>query len=87
MTVRTAELVMAIALGLMGDGKSIETLTAAMDDALHKPSVMENAALARALLGDRDLVPDLIARLDAADCHASMVGVARAIGWAGDGRA
>ena len=58
-----------------------------MEDAWHKPIVMENAAIGRALLADADLVPEALERLKECDCWLSTYGVTRALAWAGDVRA
>jgi HEAT repeat protein len=57
-------------------------------DACHlRPHVLEQAAIGRALLGDRELVADLVVRLTDCHCWASVYGAARALAWTGDGRA
>lgn len=77
----------ALALGLAQDHAALGALRAVMDEALHEPYVMEQAALARVLLGDASLVDELLERLDECDCPDALAGVTRALGWTGDLRA
>jgi len=77
----------ALALGLLRDRRSAMFLAEVMDEALHKPGLMEAAALARVLVADRGLVEDLVQRLDHCSCPTSTLGVCRGLAWAGDHRA
>jgi len=77
----------AVSLGLMGDRAALPALRAVMAESLHKPRIQEQAAIARALLGDRDLIPELLERLDECDCWTSSWGVTRALAWTADHRA
>jgi len=79
---------MAVALGLMGDRGSLRALVEMMDESHARPEVMEQAAIGRALLGDTELVTDLLQRLEEqCDCWTSYYGVSRALAWTGDARA
>ncbi len=78
---------LAVSLGLMGDPASLPSLRRVMADALHEPLLMEQAAIARALLVDRDLNGELLERLEECECWASTWGVTRALGWTADHRA
>ena len=78
---------LAISLGFLGDPASIPALKQAMADALHKPLLMEQAAIGRALLADRDLQNELLERLAESDCWASTWGATRALAWTADYRA
>jgi HEAT repeat protein len=77
----------ALSLGLMGASTSRELLAREMDESSHKPQMMEQAGLARHLLGDTTLVPDLIEKLGECDCGFSASGVTQALSWTRDPRA
>lgn len=76
----------AVGLGLLRQRAAIEPLAELMADAEHRPERMENAALGRALIGDRTLLDELVDRLDDCDCAVSTRGVGRALAWAADER-
>ena len=46
----------------------------------------QRISIARALLGDERLVPDLIESLGESDCWISAAAVCRSLGWVGDAR-
>lgn len=78
---------LTLALGLLRERTGIHVLEAIMDESGHKPAVMEAAALGRAMMIDRELVGDLVERLDDCGCATSTRGVCRGLAWAGDQRA
>lgn len=75
---------LALALGLMGDGESRGELAAEMAETAFHPERYEHAALGRALLGDGELVEELVTSLMGAGSWAETTGCARALGWVGD---
>lgn len=77
----------ALALGLMGDSSALAALDHVMESAMHLPLLMEQAALARGMLGDERLISELISRLDDCDCTTTTYGVTRALAWTADYRA
>lgn len=77
----------AVALGMLRDGGAAPPLAALTAEALHRPELMESAALGRALLGDRDLVGELVARLAECESEPSARGVCRGLSWSADHRA
>ncbi len=83
----THKALLAVSLGLLRDDSSVDMLTELMDDAGHEPLIMESTGLARALIGDRSVVQELIERLDDCDCEVSTRGITRALAWTRDGRA
>jgi HEAT repeat protein len=78
---------MAVALGLLGDPASLPALRRVMQEGRWRPELVEQAAIARALLGDRELVDELMARLADSPSGTDALGVTRALAWTGDGRA
>ncbi len=78
---------MALSLGLAGAREAIEPLHAQLSRARHQPLVLEEVALALALLDDARLVDELVALLDECDCTASRMGVAASLGRSKNPRA
>ncbi len=78
---------MALALGLAGAPEAIGPLHQQLSRARHQPLVLEEVALALALLDDARLVDELVALLDECDCTASRMGVAASLGRSKNPRA
>ena len=78
---------LALGLGLLGNRRSIDSLQKLSRDALHRPRILEQASIARALLADDDLVPDLLEKLEEVDCWTSAAAVCRSLAWTADSRA
>jgi len=75
---------MALGLGLMGAEDSIDEIEAAMRAAVRRPLLLQECALALALVGDRTVVGDLIEMLDQASDVTSRAAIAGALGQVGD---
>jgi len=70
----------ALALGLTGSPEAIDPLHAVLQRSRHQPDVLEQAALALALLHDDSLIEDLQGLLGECDCLLSRGAVALALG-------
>ena len=55
-----------------------------MEAAREEPELLTDCALARALIGDRTLVGDLLRALELSAGDTSAAGVCQALGWTGD---
>lgn len=78
---------LALGLALAGDRSSLPFLRDASGETHHHPDLKAELALARAVLADDGLVPELIADLTDCDCWASTRGNARALARVGDATA
>lgn len=74
----------AVALGLLGDRDSADGLRAACADPACEPALREQLAVGLGLLGDPQVVPALLAVLEAAEVHEASIAAARALGRLGD---
>ncbi|MFT4539167.1 MAG: HEAT repeat protein [Planctomycetota bacterium] len=77
----------ALGLGILGNRRALSCLRSIAADALHQPRVLEQCSLARAMLGDEDLLPDLLEQLPTTECWVSTAAVCRSMAWTGDQRA
>ena len=75
-----------LALGLIGERRSIESVREVISGSKYKPELLWNAAIGLALLGDKESVPQLIDMLREAKSLGSQAALASALGLAGDGR-
>jgi hypothetical protein len=78
---------LALGLALSGDSSLLPFLRDASGDTHHRPGLKAELALARAVLADDGLVPELIADIEDCDCWASTHGNARALARVGDATA
>ncbi len=78
---------LAVALGLLGDTAALPALARLSGESTLRPELFESIAIARALLGDRELVPMLVERLPGARSWTELQSLSRALAWTGDGRA
>jgi HEAT repeat protein len=78
---------LAVALGLLGDPAALPALASLSETSPLRPELFESSAIARALLGDRELVPMLLERLADTDSWTELQSLSLALGWTGDGRA
>ncbi len=77
----------ALGLGLMNDRGSITALTDRMCTSKFQPQLLVDIAVSRALLGDKEVIPELVTMLGMASGLSSQAGIATALGRVGDVRA
>lgn len=77
---------LALALGLVGAKEAVKPLNEMLEESIHEPEVLRQAAIGLALLGHKPLVPRLLALVDECDCDVSHAAIAQAMGWTGDRR-
>lgn len=77
----------SLALGFLRHGDALESLRAEMGKVDHSPLRLARVATARALLGDAELVPDLVACLARAECDRAKIALCDTLGTVGDARA
>ncbi|MBK7641823.1 MAG: HEAT repeat domain-containing protein [Planctomycetes bacterium] len=82
----TARGYMALGLGLIGATEAKGQIQAIVKDAKYKPVLLQQAAIALGLLGDKTLVPDLVEMLRDAKSLAAQAAVASGLGFIGDSR-
>jgi HEAT repeat protein len=76
----------ALALGMIGASGSRTEIQRIIRESKYKPDLLRQAAIALGLLGDKSLVPELVAMLADAKSMASQAAVASALGFIGDAR-
>ncbi len=74
----------AVALGLLAAPGQSEALLKECVTPNTEPLLRENAAVALALLGDRDVVPALLGALESVEVHEASLSIARSLGRIGD---
>lgn len=77
----------ALSIGFMGRASGNKILSNLMGGLGAHPDILEQAAIARRLLGDRELVPDLLASLSKAKAWYEVTGIVRSLAWTSDSRA
>jgi HEAT repeat protein len=77
---------LCVALGLVDDRKSIKGIRAVIKSSKFKPELLRQAAIGLGLLGDKDVVPELVDMLGAAQGFSSQAAIASALGFIGDAR-
>lgn len=75
-----------VAMGMLGASGSEGALRELFDGASNRPTLLREAAIARALLGDDRVSQDLIAELAGAETLASQIGVSGALAFVGESR-
>jgi hypothetical protein len=76
----------AIALGLSGAPAAIEPLRHMVLDSRYRPTLLREAAIGLALLGDKTVSLELVAMLKDAQGLTAQSAIATAVGFVGDGR-
>ncbi len=76
----------AIGLGLTDARESVKDIQQIVKDSKYSPELMKSAAIGLGLLGDKELVPDLITMLGQAKSMSSQAAIATALGFIGDSR-
>jgi len=76
----------AVALGLIDAREAIQDVQTIVKESKYKPALLKQAAVGLGLLGDKDLVPELIKMLAEAKGYSSQAAIASALGFIGDSR-
>jgi HEAT repeat protein len=76
----------ALALGMIGANGERATIQKIVRESKYAPELLQQAAIALGLLGDKSLVPELVEMLNQANSTASRAAVASALGFIGDAR-
>ncbi len=76
----------AVALGLMNARDAITPIKDIVLESKYRPELLKQAAIALGLLGDKELVPDLISMLNEAKSLATQASISAALGFIGDRR-
>jgi HEAT repeat protein len=76
----------AIALGLMNERSAIARISDIAKHAKFQPALLRSCAVALGLLGDAQLVPDLIEMLSTATSLSTQAAISGALGTIGDSR-
>jgi len=76
----------AIGLGLTDARDSVKDIQAIVKESKYAPDLMKSAAIGLGLLGDKELVPDLVTMLGQAKGMSSQAAIATALGYIGDSR-
>ncbi len=76
----------AVGLGLMDARDSVKSIQAIIHDSKYKPELMRQAAIGLGLLGDKELVHDLVTMLAEAKGLAAQAAISSALGFIGDSR-
>ncbi len=77
---------LCVALGLVDARTSIPAIENVIKSSKYKPELLRQAAIGLGLLGDKDIVPELVLMLDQAQSFASQAAIASALGFIGDAR-
>ena len=78
---------MALGIGLTGNHEGTRALEGVLRSSLNKPAALERAAIAMILVGNRDIVPELLELYESTGSLASRISLVRALGRTGDERA
>jgi len=76
----------AVALGLMRAPEALAPVNEIADQSRYRPELLKRAAIALALLGDKDAVTKLLGLLAEARGLATQASISSALGWIGDRR-
>jgi len=82
----TARGYVAVALGLADARESIGAIQDVVRSSKYQPALLRQAAISLGLLGDKDVVPDLVAMLENARSLSASAALASALGIIGDAR-
>ncbi len=78
---------LALSLGLLGTRESLPLLRDLAKDSHSRPELRVDLAMARSMLGDSQLVPELLEQVEQCDCWSSTLGSTRALARVGDAQA
>ncbi|MCZ6596117.1 MAG: HEAT repeat domain-containing protein [Planctomycetota bacterium] len=77
---------LSVALGLMDSREAIEPIQKIVTESKYRPDLLKQAAIALGMLGDKELVSELIAMLEEAKGLATQAALSSALGTIGDAR-
>jgi HEAT repeat protein len=77
---------LAVGLGLMNAREAIQPIQTIITESKYQPELLKQAAIALGLLGDKELVPDLIKMLEESKALSTQAALASALGSIGDSR-
>lgn len=77
---------LCVSLGLMGARDSLKEIQDIVRDSKYKPELLKQSAIGLGLLGDKELVPELVKMLEEAKALSSQASLASALGFIGDSR-
>jgi HEAT repeat protein len=75
-----------VGLALLGDASAAERSRDLLDEAAYRPTLLREGAVARVLLGDSRMAPELVALLADSGNQVTQESLARALGLVGDAR-
>jgi HEAT repeat protein len=75
-----------VALGMIGAQEAVEPIKAIVKDSAYRPQLLQQAAIALGLLGDKKVVEDLIDTLETSKSLATQAALSSALGFIGDKR-
>jgi len=77
---------LCVSLGLLGARETVPQIREIVSDSKFKPELLRQAAVGLGLLGDKDVVKELVTMLDTAQGLSSQAAIASALGFIGDSR-
>jgi HEAT repeat protein len=76
----------AVALGMMNERSAVQPIQDIVKKSKYQPELLKSAAIGLGLLGDKQLVPDLITMLSEASGLSAQAAISSALGFIGDAR-
>jgi len=76
----------AVGLGLMNAREAVEPIQAIIRESRYRPELLRESAVALGLLGDKELVPELVDMLAESKSLAAQASISTALGMIGDSR-
>ncbi len=76
----------AVSLGLMDARDALKPIQEIVRDSKYRPDLLKQAAIGLGLMGDKELVPDLVKMLGEAKGQATYAAISSALGFIGDAR-
>ncbi len=77
---------LCLGLGLLGAREALDPMRSVVQRSKYRPELLQQAAIALGLLGDKALVPELIDRLEQTESSAISAALCQALGFIGDSR-
>lgn len=76
----------AVAIGLLGEQAAVEGMRDVVRQSKFRPGLLRETAIGLGLLGDKELVPELVTMLEKANSLSVQASIATALGFIGDSR-